>query len=236
LFCGSLLLVGCALNPKVEPPDVCDPRFRGLSIAVAPALNLSGSDDFDPVRFAEAMAVELDLTEGLAVIAVNRVLAALAKEGLDSVQSADHAQALGRAVGSDAVLVFSVTQYDPYDPPSIAITAQLYGAGYGASGRSVTAASFRDEPGDAGSDGESAEFRILAQTQRVFDASHQSIIADIKGYARRQGTASSPYGWREFVVNQRRFIKYCCHGTVRALFGGPSESGVAEARDEVRRP
>jgi len=147
------------------------------------------------------MALELGQVDGIAVIPVNRVLAALVSRGLDTVTSPADGQAISRLVGADAILVFAVTHYDPYDPPLIGISAQLYGEGS----------------------------RVLAVAQRVFDASRDSTVTDIKAFASRRIPAASPYGWREYVVNQQQFIKYCCYATLRDLLAGPSASVVSDA-------
>ena len=94
-----------------------------MTIAVAPALNLSGAADFDPSRFADLMASELSYADGISVIPVSRVLGVLAAQELEKVESQAHAHELVRLLGADAILVFAVTEYDPYDPPSIAISA-----------------------------------------------------------------------------------------------------------------
>ena len=51
---------GCILQEKtVGPVVVANRDFGAMTIAVAPALNLSGAADFDPDRFADLMASEL---------------------------------------------------------------------------------------------------------------------------------------------------------------------------------
>jgi len=80
-----LALPGCQTDKRVETAVIDNLSNRGLTIAVAPALNQSGSADFDPSRFADLMASELDNATGISVIPVSRVLAALAAEGVSIV-------------------------------------------------------------------------------------------------------------------------------------------------------
>jgi len=197
-----------------------------VTIAVAPAINQSGSADFDPDRFADRMASELSYADGVSVIPVSRVLAVLRSDGVDQVASPTHALEVARSVGADAILVFSVTDYDPYDPPRIGVSAQLYGSGTGAGSGSLDPVALSRAgrmsaapPRPAGRDR-----RVLAETQHVFDASHGSVIADIKRYAALRGADESPFGWRRYVVSQQGFIQYCCHATIQELLNGQHEA------------
>lgn len=219
LLCCAL--GGCAGMHRAEPatPVIRNDWLKPVTIAVAPAINQSGSVDFDPARFADRMATELSYAEGVSVIPVSRVLAALSASGHERVESPAHASVLARAVGADALLVFSVTDYDPYDPPRIGVSAQLYGSGTRPNVGSLdptvlsrlgrlASTSDRDRPGRR---------RLLAETQQVFDASHDAVVADIRRYASIRGAGGSPYGWRRYVVSQQEYIEYCCFATIRAL-------------------
>jgi hypothetical protein len=102
-------------------------RVGPLTIAVAPALNFSGSSEFDPNAVADLMASELGSVAGVEVIPVSRVLAVLAQQGRREVASPEHARQIVEHLGADAILIFAVTEYDPYHPPVVGIAAQLYG-------------------------------------------------------------------------------------------------------------
>lgn len=204
---------------------ICNHQLGPMTIAVAPAVNLSGSTAIDPERFADLMASELMLVDGITVVPVSRVLAALASDGRRGVESPAHAMSLLDRLGVDAILVFAVTEYDPYDPPSIGITAQLFGQRAGASGVEAHrgfAASV--EPGSEA--GAKARAGLLAQSQRSYHASHQRVVQELRDFAASRGGDSSPYGWRRFTVSQTEFIRYCCHATLRSLFGGVLTEGA----------
>jgi hypothetical protein len=214
------VLGGCQTAGPVRPETVSNRLLGPVTIAVAPAINLSGSSDFDPNRFADLMASELSFAEGVRVIPVSRVLGVLAVQRLDRVESAVHAEQLARWVGADAILVFAVTEYDPYDPPSIGISAQLFG--------SRPRPGF-ELPGPVDPDQpvvrevnppEKAGVHVLAESQRVFDASHERIVREIRLFARQRNADESPYGWRRYVVDQQGYMRFCCHATVFALLAG----------------
>lgn len=218
---GWTILAGCTASEKrVDPFFVRNPFLGPMTIAVAPAINLSGSIEFDRNRFADLMAVELSYADGITVIPVSRVLGVLSVQGRDAVESPTHAGTLAQSLGADAILVFAVTRYDPYDPPSIGLTAQLYAArtppGLGATAQGEVPS---PQPGSAGNQrGDSAP--LLAQSSAVHDAAHAAVAADIAEFAQNRNADNSPYGWRKFVVSQQGFMQYCCYATIRSLLGG----------------
>ncbi len=224
---GSLVVVawamvigGCKTVGPVRPETVSNRLLGPVTIAVAPAVNLSGSADFDPNRFADLMASELSFAEGVRVIPVSRVLGVLAAQRLERVESAVHAEQLARWVGADAILIFAVTEYDPYDPPSIGISAQLFGARPRV-GLELPGPVDLDQPVIRDSvTPEKASVHVLAESQRVYDASHERIVREIRLFARQRNADESPYGWRRYVVDQQRYMRFCCHATVYALLAG----------------
>ncbi len=227
----ALTVTGCQWGKRDSTPLTIENQTMGrASIAVAPAVNLSGSADFDPNQLADLMASELSYAEGIEVVPVNRVLAILDVQRMPGVESPEHALELVGLLGVDALLVFAVTEYDPYDPPIIGITAQLYGArpGQGVGRLDPVALSRQGRTGP--STFAPAARGLLSQKQRVFDASHAALEAEIKAFARERGTGESPYGWRRFVVSQRDFFRFCCHATIKALLNGESKPVDEEAR------
>jgi hypothetical protein len=219
LGCVSLL-VGCSERLPAEPVLVRNDLLDYATVAVAPALNLSGSTDFDPNRFADLMAGELSYVDRIRVIPVSRVLGVLAAQGQERVSSARHAGELADWLGADVVLVFAVTEYDPYEPPRIGISAQLFGKG---SRPGVELAGPVDSPRRFRMEGrppEDPSVHVLAETQRVFDASHAEVLREIRGYAARRTGDESPYGWRKYVVSQELFARFCSYATIDSLLNG----------------
>ncbi|MBI3835206.1 MAG: hypothetical protein HY287_12820 [Planctomycetes bacterium] len=230
-ICTSVWILGCNSHQPAHAVRNDRPRneaLRRATIAVAPAVNVSGSTDFDPNRFADLMASELGEFDGISVIPVSRVLGVLAAQGLDRVESTAHAGELARWLGADAILVFAVTRYDAYEPPSIGISAQLYGARNRAGGEPQSVAIGRRHSEDgrmatAEQDaGKQQSTELLAQTQRMFDASHDDLVAEVRNFAASRTMDNSPYGWRKFMVSQRGFIQFCCYETIRDLIANRS--------------
>lgn len=208
------LLAGCTSSP--HSTRLTSPYDRTVTIAVAPAMNLSGSTDFDPVAAADLFASELGHVDEVMVIPVSRVLAALAGEGRRQIQSPSHALEVCEALGADAIVVMAVTEYDPYDPPIVGMAAQLYALpSPPGSGFDPVAASRRASPGvDEASD---SPLRPKAQSQRVFNASHDEVAEAVREYARDRDADNSPMAWRKYIKSQQMFLRFCCWATVREL-------------------
>ena len=83
---GLVLCVGCAGEKRARPQPIQN-AFGPVTIAVAPAINQSGSSEFDANRFADVMAAELGAAPNVRVTPVSRVLAVLSTDGHDAVMS-----------------------------------------------------------------------------------------------------------------------------------------------------
>jgi hypothetical protein len=103
-----ILLTGCAdFEPEPEP------SIR--VVAVLPFADQTGGGAFDADAFGDILASELASAGGVRVV---RIRAA-------DVATADDALRIGRRVKADAVLACAITEYDPYDPPKVAVAAQF---------------------------------------------------------------------------------------------------------------
>lgn len=94
--------------------------------AVAPLRNESGSLEADGVRLADHLARQLENTEGIDVLPVNRVLAAMQALQISRVTDPCEAVKLRRTLGADGLIVGTITSYDPYDPPKLGLAVELY--------------------------------------------------------------------------------------------------------------
>ena len=228
----SVWSTGCSMIKGPAACRIANPHLGSMTVAVAPALNLSGSTDFDPSRLADLMASELSYADGIAVVPVSRVLAVLAAQGAGGIESPEHALELVDLLGVDAILVFSVTEYDPYDPPSVGLAAQLFGRLPTPRGSLDPHAMERHATLAASP----VTFRpdwLLGEAEQVFDASHDAVARDIRRFASQRTADDSPYGWRKYVVSQQHYMRYCCHAMIRELLG--YDLGIGYAAAELRR-
>ena len=208
---------------------------RRMAIAVSPALNHSGSRDFDPMRLTDLLASELAQMPGVRVIPQNRVLAQLASEDKEGIESPAHALQVMERVGADGIVVFAITEYDPYAPPVIGLTAELYGHGSEVSrGFDPVAASRRSSPFEGGAYSQLPR----ATYERVFNGADQAVEDEIKRFAKNRNADGNPYGWRKFLASQEHFWRFCSARTVQELIRQEVTQVVAlrERHNEVDRP
>ena len=102
------------------------PGKRRVVWAVAPAINLSGQGGVDPLLQADIVYSQLQQVHGVTAIPVNRVCEVYSAMHLERVQSADQAAQVCELLGCDALLVPTVTLYDPYNPPKFGAALQLF--------------------------------------------------------------------------------------------------------------
>jgi hypothetical protein len=213
---GLALVVqaGCSQGKKgkTEPASISYPP--GTSIAVAPPINASGCPDIDPIKVADLMASELSSLPGIGVIGVNRVLAILAEQGLTQITSADHALAICDRLGADAIVVFAVTEYNPYTPV-VGLVAEIYGREHTGTAVDPVAASRMARP--LPMPPEPSGVRPWAQVQRTFNAEHEAIQDEVEEYADARDANETPYGWRKYLASQEYYLRYCCYSVARDL-------------------
>jgi len=202
-----------------QPPvlRISNPWLGAMRVAVAPALNFSGSADFDGYAVADLMASELSLVDGFEILPVSRTLAVLSRQGVTGIESPAHAQEVRELLGADAILVFAITEYDPYEPPVVGIAAQLYGRYPGDKVAGLDPIRVARSPSPV-SGGVARPANVpLAQTTGVRNAAHEPVVREVRDYARARGGDDSPYGWRKYVVSQQSYLRFCCHAAIKEL-------------------
>ena len=118
-----LALAGCAGG---RPAGLTAPYADRKVFAVAPLRNESGSLAADGIRLADRLTEQLTLTRRVDTVPVNRVLGAMEAAGMSGVNTRADALRLLGALGVDALVVGTVTAYDPYDPPKVGLNLDLY--------------------------------------------------------------------------------------------------------------
>jgi hypothetical protein len=221
--------VGCSTSqhPREEAAEPELHLPNEVRVAVAPALNHSGSAEFDPVKVGDLMASELSGLEGVKVVGVSRVLAVLAEQGNVRILSPEHALDVCEKLGVDGILVFAVTEYDAYSPV-VGLAAQMYGpwrpegplAGLDPVAASRAARPFPVAQAYGG-------IRPQAQVQRTFNASHEAVQRDVQRYAHSRSANMGPLGWKRYLASQEDYLRYCCFTVGRDLMSQRMENQAA---------
>jgi hypothetical protein len=226
---------GCAKAPKYGTEVVYVlPGPRPQVWAVAPALNLSGQREVDPLLQSDLLYHKLQEVRGLTVVPVDRVVQVYAALRIEQVGSPTQAAVVCDALGADALVVPTVTAYDPYDPPKWGGSLQVFRAGKALGPppidvRELSRLGAPDPsmvpppPTDAG----------FVQAVGMFDAANGTVRDALEGYARGRHDPVGPMGPREYLLSMDRYVGFAYHTLVGDLLRAEARAqrpGTAGAR------
>jgi hypothetical protein len=203
-------LGGCA--PK-DPPYGTEyirklPRDARATWAVAPAINLSGQHGVDPLLQADLVYEQVQQVGGLTVIPVNRVVEVYAGLGIEQVQSAEQAALVCDLLGCDALLVPTITAFDPYDPPKLGASLHLfrkpgtYARPANVDPRELARAASPPVEQSIPQDG------AFLQAVGMYDAANGSVRDALFAYAKGRNDPVGPMGAKEYLVSMDRYCGF----------------------------
>ena len=219
-------MAGCSKPPTPRPLEysLVSP-YRGMhTLAVAPAINVSGKREFDPLTVSDTMFVELQQVHGLTVLPVNKTIAAMQHLRVRSIDSPETAARIAQVMGADGLVIMAVTAYDPYMPPTVGMKVQLYTVRDADEVVPVEPTtqvrrmdgSMVDPPAPAAT--EAGATRHLAATiSAVFNSSNQSVRIELKDFARGRTDYDSALQEEKFLADADAYMRFVCHAMVRRL-------------------
>lgn len=221
----ALLPFACAKpdkNALTPPQSLLSPySTSGANVifAVVPPRNESGSSIPDVLAFADELAAQLEQVRGVRCLATNRTVDAMRTLKLSNITSPAQARALAAALGADAILVPTITAYDPY-VPTIGLAAALYGK----EGFSIAAAATPtidprqrlNRPTDSATP-TSAINRSLSSVSNHFDGNNHQVQADLALFAAGRQKGPSATGWKRALFSMPDYITFCCYRTTSDL-------------------
>jgi hypothetical protein len=222
LVFAATLTVGCREKEPVygveQTRELLAPRREVW--AVAPALNLSGQAEVDPLLQADIAFQQLQHVRGLTVVPVNRVAEVYASLRIEQVQSAEQAAVVCELLGCDALVVPTVTAYDPYNPPKFGASLQMFRR---SSSAALQAAVDPRElsraaapPADAPLPGP-ADDAGFVQSVGMFDAANGTVREALAQYARGRNDPVGPLGAKEYLVSMERYCGFVYHELIGEL-------------------
>lgn len=213
-------LGGCAEKPKPYGVErqLFLPGQRAQVWAIAPAVNLSGIGDVDPLLQADLLYQQVQSVNGIRAIPVNRVVEVYTAMQIGGVQSPEQASVVCDLLAADALLVPTVTAYDPYNPPKLGASLQLFwrSPDY----RRPTGVEVRELSRMAAPpSGQSlpAAPPELVQTVGMYDAASGSVREKLAVYADGRNDPVGPLGAKEYLVSMDRFCGFVYHDLVEQL-------------------
>lgn len=219
LLLAAATAAGCA--PEAKPYGTEKQTFLTGEArqvwAVAPAVNLSGQT-VDPLIQADDLFQQLQQVHGLTVIPVNRVAEIFAALHINKVQSPEQAALVCEQLGCDALVVPTITIYDPYDPPKLGAALTLFRKDKVSLPPNVDVHELSREatppPAATLPPAQQAGFK---QTVGMFDASNGTVRQQLSGYAQGRHDPVGPLGDREYLLNMDRYSGFVYHELIEDL-------------------
>ncbi|MCS7032797.1 MAG: hypothetical protein NZ561_02250 [Phycisphaerae bacterium] len=185
--------------------------------AVAPAVNLSGIAAVDALLQADLVYQQLQTVTGLKVIPVNRVLEVYASLKLTEIGSSEQAALVCDLLGADALVVPTVTAFDPYNPPKMGASLQLFakpgnfvrpaGLDPRQLARMAAPGATESVPADA----------AMLQVVGMYDATNGSVREKVHQFADGRNDPTGPLGHKEYFVSMDRFSSFVYHDLIEQL-------------------
>jgi hypothetical protein len=221
---GCLLLlaataIGCQTPPKPYGTEKQSflPGANRQIWAVAPAVNLSGQE-VDPLLQADDLYEQLQQVHGLTVVPVNRVAQVFAALQIARVQSADQAALVCEQLGCDALVVPTVTIYDPYDPPKFGAALQVFRKDKRVMVPNVDvhelSRAATPPPGEPLPPPQQAAFK---QSVGMFDAANGTVRDRLNAFAAGRNDPNGPLAQREYLLCMDRYCGFVYHELIQDL-------------------
>lgn len=223
LVIAVMLLVGCTeQQPQygVERP-IFLPGHKRQVWAVAPVVNLSGQKSADPILQADLVYQQLQQVEGLTVVPVNRTVEVLLSLRIDKVQSEQQAALVCDLLGCDALIVPTITIYDPYNPPKLGASLQLFMKPPSLARQATLSPREMARQASPAKDQSLPAGTGILQVVGMYDAQNGSVRSTLLRYAEGRNDPLGPLGAKEYLVSMDRYCGFVYHVLVADLLNSP---------------
>jgi hypothetical protein len=222
LIMVSMMLIGCGKKPQYGTERQLNlPTARQQIWAIAPAVNISGQTQVDPLLQADLVFEQLQQVHGLTVVPVNRVVEVYSSLRIEMVQSEEQAALVCDMLGCDALLVPTVSAYDPYNPPKFGASLQLFSKPGGFSRTTQVdprELSRQASPGNTESLSPAPDF---LQAVGIYDAANGSVRNSLAEYVHGRHDPSGALGAKEYLVSMDRYCGFVYHELIGDLLRSP---------------
>lgn len=226
---ATIALTACAPTHEqvLRPPQALiapyDTSRGDVLWAVVPLRNEAGTTAVDVYAVSDKIVAAASQVRGVRCLPLNRTIAAMRALDLQDLTRPEEAETLAKALGADAILVGSITAYDPYNPPKLGIALALYTRpGFTGGPTASTAVDPRQltyQPTDYAHFPRSAYANAPASVVSEFlDGKNHQVLMDIKAYAAGRHDDRTALGWRRFLASMDLFCEFgAWHGVNRLL-------------------
>ncbi len=195
----TAVCLGACIQKGAEP--LVSPYDTRRVFAVVPLANESGSLHADGAKMADFLARQLENASNIDVLPVNRVIAAMEVRGMPQVTSPADALRLLNTLSVDGLVVGTISTYDPYEPPKLALAIELYVndlADQSAETLNLRQLSQARSGAQVGRQSRFRRTQPYTMVSAFFNAASPQVRSRMRLYAARRGTHVEDGGWRRF--------------------------------------
>ena len=215
--CGGLFVAGCTPVPYGLEQQQTFYGGRHPVWAVAPAVNLSGERTVDPVLQADDLFQQLQAVNNLTVIPVDRVVQVFAALHIDKVESPEQAAVVCDQLGCDALVVPTITIYDPYNPPKMSASLALLPRTPGGGDAPPVDARQLARAATPAEDHALPRHPPFVQVVGMYDAVDGSVHDAVLAYAAGRNDPGQPLGPTDYFVDMDRYSGFVYHTLIGQL-------------------
>ncbi|MFG0314689.1 MAG: hypothetical protein ACF8LL_10965 [Phycisphaerales bacterium] len=223
------VLTACSMTKErdpLTPPGVIvspyDATQGDVLWAVIPPLNESGTSIADSARIGDAIIAAVQEARGIRCLPLNRSIDAMRSLGfVNGIETSSDAHQIAEFLGADAIVVGSITAYDPYDPPVLGLALALYarpGAMAQASQASLDTRMLTSAFTDFGT---TSGLRFAGEPVSVvsehLDGRNHEVQYAARTYAQGRSERQSAMQWRIYLASMDLYTEFAAHHTVGRL-------------------
>lgn len=212
----SAALSGCGAR-FADPSTIVSPLGGARLWGVAPFANESGTSVVDTPQIADSFMQEAQQVEGIDVIPVNRVIRAMRDLGLEQITSPADAGTVMNVLDLDALVVGTVTAYDPYRPMTLGLAVQLYARPPAGRRGELDSRTLTHSTGFAAAPGAFGPAPPVASAAGVFDAANHRTLRQLTEYAVGRTEPSDPAGLDLYLLSMDWYAQFVCYRLLHDL-------------------
>lgn len=216
-------MTGCTAKKRerpLAPPEVVvapyDTAQGEVLWAVAPLRNESGTSFANTDQIADDLVAAASEVRGVRVLPLNRTLAAMRALELRSIDTPAQARQVAQALGADAIVVGTVTAYDPYNPPVLGLNLALMpldGPAGSFDPRALVEAPTDHDPRQS----PLVDERPIAVVSEHMDARNHQVLAELRNYAAGRHDPRDAMTWEVYVASMPLYSRFVAHACVERL-------------------
>ena len=226
-LCAIAFAGGCAApNPdRLSPPRVTmapyDSTGGEVLWAVAPLHNETGTTSFAAHDVTDQVVAACAEVRGVRVLPLNRTLEAMRTLKMDTISSPADAKKVAMRMGADAIIIGTVTAWDPYTP-TMGLSLALFprpGSAIDERQTNVDPRVLAMQTSERSSSSKSSNFGVMpaATASEHLDGKNHQVLMDIKNYAAGRSDPKGALGWKRYVASMPLFSEFATHYAVGRL-------------------